>query len=92
MLWYSLEVLHEGTSNEYSQHLFLWRKWKNIFPIPVLIWSYVIAILLFSDQPALNADFFHMTFCLSLFRFHEEIQYNFVAYMGMLCCFKDAFV
>ena len=30
MLWYSLEVHHLGTSNEYLQHMFLWRKERNI--------------------------------------------------------------
>ena len=27
---YSLEVPHRGTSNEYPQHMFLWRNKKNI--------------------------------------------------------------
>ena len=40
MLWYSLEVPHWGTSNEYPQHMFLWRNKKNIFLIPPQIWSY----------------------------------------------------
>ena len=34
MLWYSLEVPHRGTSNEYAQHMFSWRNKKNI------IWNY----------------------------------------------------
>ena len=28
MLWYSLEVPHLGTSNEYTQHMFSWRNMK----------------------------------------------------------------
>ena len=38
---YSLEVPHWGTSNEYPQHMFLWRNKKNIFLDNPLIWSYV---------------------------------------------------
>ena len=30
MLWYSLEAPCQGTSNEYPQHMFLWRNKKNI--------------------------------------------------------------
>ena len=30
MLWYSLEVPHCGTSNEYPQYMFTWRNTKNI--------------------------------------------------------------
>ena len=30
MLWYSLEVLHQGASNEYPQHTFLWTNKKDI--------------------------------------------------------------
>ena len=30
MLWYSLEAPRQGTSNEYPQHIFLWRSKKNI--------------------------------------------------------------
>ena len=40
MLWYSLEVPHQDTSNEYPQHMFLWRNKKNIFLIPCFIQSY----------------------------------------------------
>ena len=29
MLWYSLEVPHWDISNEYPQHIFLWRNKKN---------------------------------------------------------------
>ena len=35
MLWYSLEVPHRGTSNEYPQHMFLWKYKKNML-IPLL--------------------------------------------------------
>ena len=31
MLWYSLEVPHLDNSNEYPQHIFLWRNKKMIF-------------------------------------------------------------
>ena len=34
---YSLEVPHRGTSNEYPQHIFLWRNKKNIYWVPTLI-------------------------------------------------------
>ena len=34
MLLYLLEVPHCGTSNEYPQHMFLWKNKKNIFLIP----------------------------------------------------------
>ena len=30
VLWYTLEAPHQGASNEYSQHMFLWRNEKNI--------------------------------------------------------------
>ena len=30
MLWYSLEAPHQGASNEYPQHIFLWRNKKDI--------------------------------------------------------------
>ena len=30
MLWYSLEASHQGTSNEYPQHMFSWSNKKNI--------------------------------------------------------------
>ena len=36
LLWYSLEVPHWGTSNEYLQHMFSWRNWKNIYLIPLI--------------------------------------------------------
>ena len=36
MLWYSLEAPHRGASNEYTQHVFLWRNKKNIYLIPHL--------------------------------------------------------
>ena len=29
MLWYTLEVPQGGTSNEYPQHMFLWRNYKK---------------------------------------------------------------
>ena len=29
MLWYSLEAPQPGASNEYSQHMFLWRNKKD---------------------------------------------------------------
>ena len=29
MLWFSLEVPRQGASNEYPQHMFLWRYKKN---------------------------------------------------------------
>ena len=34
MLWYSLEVPRQGTSNEYPQHMFSWRIKENIHMIP----------------------------------------------------------
>ena len=40
MLWYSLEAPWQGASNEYPQHMFLWRNKKNIMWIPPLICSY----------------------------------------------------
>ena len=36
MMWYSLEVPHRGTSNEYQQHMFSWRNKKNIVWILLL--------------------------------------------------------
>ena len=36
MLWYSLEVPHQGDSNEYPQYMFLWRNKKNIMQMPFL--------------------------------------------------------
>ena len=41
MLLYSLEAPHRGASNEYPQHMFLWRSKKNIMQIPPVICSYV---------------------------------------------------
>ena len=29
MLWFSLEAPHQGTSNEYPQHMILWRNMKK---------------------------------------------------------------
>ena len=54
MLWYSLEVPHWGTSNEYPQHMFLWRIRENY---PIIITKYTsltvplnnICLLLFSN-------------------------------------------
>ena len=40
MLWYSLEVPHQGASNKYPQHTFLLRNRKNILWVFPLIWSY----------------------------------------------------
>ena len=37
MLWYSSEASHLGTSNEYTQHMFLWRNKKNIYPHTLII-------------------------------------------------------
>ena len=37
---YSLEAPHRGASNEYPQHMFLWRNKKKIMWIPPLICSY----------------------------------------------------
>ena len=37
---YSLEVPRWGTSNEYPQHIFLYRNKKRLFLILPLIWSY----------------------------------------------------
>ena len=34
--WYSLEVPCLGTSNEYQQHMFMWRNKNNIMRIPLL--------------------------------------------------------
>ena len=36
-------ILIRSASNEYPQHMFLWRSKKNTFLIPTLIWSYVTA-------------------------------------------------
>ena len=47
MLWYSLEVPHRGTSNEYPQLKFSWRNKKNIMWILPLIWSYALPSLAF---------------------------------------------
>ena len=41
MLWYSLEAPRRGASNEYPQHMFLWRNKKNIMWIPPLVCRYV---------------------------------------------------
>ena len=35
--WYSLEAPHQGTSNEYPQHMFLLRNRKTMYLIPTLI-------------------------------------------------------
>ena len=40
MLWYSLEAPRRGASNEYPQHMFLWRNKKKISWYIPLIWSY----------------------------------------------------
>ena len=40
MLWYSLEAPRRGASNEYPQHMFLWRSKENIYMDTTLIWSY----------------------------------------------------
>ena len=37
LLWYSLEVPHRGTSNEYPQHMFSWRNMKIIMQIPAYL-------------------------------------------------------
>ena len=37
---YSLEVPHWGTSDEYPQHVFLWRNKKNNFLDSLHIWNY----------------------------------------------------
>ena len=36
-MWCSLEAPPRGSSNEYPQHMFLWRNRKNIIWIPALI-------------------------------------------------------
>ena len=43
MLWYSIEVPHLGTSNEYPQHMFLWSNKKKY--LDVFIWSYAPLVL-----------------------------------------------
>ena len=43
MLWFSIEAPQRGTSNEYPQHMFLWRSKKNIMWIPAFIPSYANA-------------------------------------------------
>ena len=40
MLGYSLEAPRRGASNEYPQHMFLWRNKRTIFLLPPLIWEY----------------------------------------------------
>ena len=42
---YSLEVPQQGASNEYPQHIFLWRNKKDIMWIPPFICSYVSLLL-----------------------------------------------
>ena len=47
MLQYSLEVPQGGASNEYPQHMFLWRNKKIILPgYHPHIWSYEPTVLL----------------------------------------------
>ena len=46
MLWYSLEVPHRGTSNEYH-NMFSWRKKKKYFPDITLL-SEAMYIFLYS--------------------------------------------
>ena len=40
MLWYSLEVPRRGASNEYPQHMFLWKNKKN-YPRIITKYSFV---------------------------------------------------
>ena len=47
----SLEAPHQGTSNEYPQHMFLWRNKKNIMWIPPLICSYAFWLNLTLKMP-----------------------------------------
>ena len=44
MVWYSLEMPHWGTSNEYPQHMFPCKNKKNIMKLSPFIWSYALTI------------------------------------------------
>ena len=37
---YSLDLPHQGASNEYPQHIFSWRNKKNIYLLPTLVKIY----------------------------------------------------
>ena len=56
MLWYSLEVPHQGASNEYPQHMFSSRNKKDISifqmkKVPYLLLCYNIATKITGDSP-----------------------------------------
>ena len=68
----SKEYLHWGTSNEYPQYMFSWRKKKNIYMTPSIIWSYVVQRVI---KPQNHHHHFSLHFgpCASLcngFHFH----------------------
>ena len=50
---YSLEGPHQGTSNEYLQHMFLWRIEEN-YPIIITQYSYLTNPLSFDDCRSYN--------------------------------------
>ena len=69
---YSLESPHWETSNEYSQHMFLWTNKRNIFLIPMLIGSY--SLLRLTLWPHHSTRF--CTFNMSCFIVKEWFMYN----------------
>ena len=52
---YSLEVPLWGTSNEYLQHMFLWRNKKNIVDTPSYLYLCILIISLTSVRQAFTA-------------------------------------
>ena len=65
MLWYSLELPHQGTSNEYPQCIFLWKNKRNIYWIPQLIWSYTGLCIYIVD--AYSYRLFRLTYHFDLY-------------------------
>ena len=47
---YLLELSHEGTSDEYPQHMFVWRTKESIYLDTSLIWSYRTCHGVFQSQ------------------------------------------
>ena len=54
---YSLEVPHQGASNEYQKHMFSWKNKKSIYLKPPLICSYEFIL---RNLPAVCSWSMHM--------------------------------
>ena len=80
MLWYSLEVPHWGTSNEYPQHMFSWRNKKNVFFF-VFFFLYIpsyLELCTIWKCSRLHSNFFLLFFWY--FIFSKKIKWNVKCY------------